>query len=43
MERTKDKFNAFLIDFGLCKRFIDKNGDHIPMLKNKALTVFFIK
>lgn len=32
MGGKKDKETLYLIDFGLSKRFIDKNGDHIPMV-----------
>ena len=32
MGGKKDKQNLYLIDFGLCKRFVDKNGDHIPLV-----------
>jgi casein kinase 1 len=33
--RNKDQSTIYLIDFGLSKRFIDKNGEHIPEQKNK--------
>ncbi len=27
-----------MVDFGLAKRYIDKNGKHIPYKDNKSLT-----
>ena len=29
---------VYLIDFGLAKRYIQKDGKHIEMIKNKRMT-----
>ena len=29
---------VYVIDFGLAKRYIGKNGKHIPYVENKSLT-----
>ena len=34
----KEKNRLFLVDYGLAKKFIDKNGKHIPYKENKNLT-----
>jgi len=31
-------YKVYLIDFGLAKKFIDKDGKHIPYKDNKNLT-----
>lgn len=34
----KKQHKVYMIDFGLAKRYIDKNGKHIPYRENKNLT-----
>lgn len=35
-QQTSNKI--FLLDFGLAKRYIQRDGKHIPFKKNKSLT-----
>ena len=34
----RKSYKVYLIDFGLAKKFIAKNGEHIPYKDNKNLT-----
>lgn len=38
MGGLKKPNKVHIIDFGLAKRYIDKNGKHIPYKENKSLT-----
>lgn len=38
MGHGKKSHIVYLIDFGLAKRFLQKDGKHIPYKENKSLT-----
>jgi len=38
MGHKKKAHRVYLIDFGLAKRYICKDGTHIPYKENKSLT-----
>jgi len=38
MGRNKDNDKVFMVDFGLAKKYLLKNGVHIPYKDNKNLT-----
>ena len=38
MGTGKKKHNVYMVDFGLAKRFIGRDGKHIPYKEGKELT-----
>ena len=38
MGRGKCNHKLYIIDFGLAKKFLSKDGNHIPYRENKNLT-----